>query len=92
MSPVTEESGAATAAGVPASPWHRLVTAEALHKALVAAGVIRDGERIRRLVIDAKAWEPVVIHVERFGDERLLDVVRSLEGIEVHCGGEVELP
>lgn len=68
-----------------AEVWHRPITAEALHKALIDSGVIRDGERIRRIVIDAQAGNVVVIHVERFGDERLLDVVRSLEGVEVHC-------
>lgn len=87
-----EPASAEEAAEPEPQTWHRPITAEALHKALVAGGVIRDGERIRRLVIDAQVGHCVVIHVERFGDERLLDVVRSLEGVEVHCGGEVELP
>lgn len=60
-----------------------LLTASAFHQALVDAGVIRDGECIRRIVIDARAGAAVKIHVERFGDTRLLDVVRTLDGIEV---------
>jgi hypothetical protein len=59
------------------------ITARAFHDALVAAGVIRAGEFITRIVIDAQVGYPVVIHVERQGDERMLDVVRTLEGIEV---------
>ena len=59
------------------------LTTNALHEALVAAGVIRAGENIRRIVIDAQAGHVVVIHVERYGDTRLLDVVRTLDGIEV---------
>jgi len=61
----------------------KAITSERFHEALVAAGVVRAGERIRRVVIDAKAGEAVILHVERFGDERLLDVVRGLEGIEI---------
>jgi hypothetical protein len=62
----------------------RRITAEAFHKALVAAGVVRDGESIRRIVIDAQAGNAVVVmHVERYGDDRLLNVVRTLEGVEI---------
>jgi hypothetical protein len=50
---------------------------------LVAANVIRRGERVRRVVIDAQIGEAVVIHVERFGDTRILDVVQTLAGVEV---------
>lgn len=59
------------------------LTSRAFHDALVDAGVIRAGENIRRIVIDAKAGDVVVVHVERIGDTRLLDVVRTLDGIEI---------
>jgi len=62
----------------------KLISSAALFDALVAAGVVREGERIRRVVIDALVGESVVIHVERLGDTRLLSVVRTLEGVEVH--------
>lgn len=61
----------------------RRLTSHVFHEALVAAGVIRAGENIRRIVIDAKAGDAVVIHLERYGDTRLLDVVRTLDGIEI---------
>ena len=64
----------------------RKITGDLLHAALVEAGVVRDGESIRRIVIDAQAGHVVVMHVERFGDMRLLDVVRTLGGIEIREG------
>ena len=64
----------------------RLLTPNAFHAALVAAGVIRDGEHYRRIVIDAEEGRAVMIYAERFADERLIDVALSLEGIEVHTG------
>ncbi len=68
----------------PANP--RVITANAFHDALVAAGVIRAGEHYLRIVIDVQAGKAVIIHAERFGDERLLDVVRTLDGAEVRYG------
>lgn len=65
------------------------LTVNNFHKALVEAGVVRPGrgegaEFIRRIVIDADVRKHVVVmHVERFGDDRMLNVVRSLDGIEV---------
>ena len=63
----------------------KLITTEAFHKALLAAGVVAEGERIRRIVIDAEVGSGGVrIFVERFGDERLIGAVRlGLNGIEV---------
>jgi len=67
------------------SPTRR-ITANQFHQALVAAGVVRDGEAIRRLVIDAQAGCAVMIYVERFGDARLLEIIPTLDGIEVQTG------
>jgi hypothetical protein len=61
----------------------RAITPYAFHAALVAAGVIRDGEYISRIVIDAQVSQPVRMYIERLGDERLLDVAVSLQGVEV---------
>jgi hypothetical protein len=52
-------------------------------RALVAAGVFREDEFIRRIVIDVQVGEPVVMYVERDGDERLLDVALTLDGVEI---------
>lgn len=61
----------------------RRIVFRQFHEALVRAGVIRADEFIHRIVIDAKAGHAVVIHVERVGDDRLLDVVQTLDGIEI---------
>jgi hypothetical protein len=61
----------------------RLITTEAFWRALVDAGVFREDESVRRIVIDAQAGEPLVMYVERWGDERLLQVATTLEGIEI---------
>ena len=50
-----------------------MISADAFGKALLAAGVIRDGERIRRLVIDVQVGQPVIIYVERFADEHVMN-------------------
>lgn len=59
------------------------ITAKRFHDALVSAGVIRANEYYRRIVIDAQQGEAVVIYAERYADERLLDVVLTLEGVEI---------
>jgi hypothetical protein len=69
-----------------ATPYPRIITSDAFHDALVAAGVIRAEDGYRRIVIDAQESRPVMIYAERFGDERLLSVVTTLEGVEVRYG------
>jgi hypothetical protein len=51
--------------------------------ALKEAGIVRDGDYVRRVVIDINTDCGVVVHVERYGDERLLDLIRTLDGIEI---------
>jgi hypothetical protein len=70
------------------------VSAERFHEALVAAGVVRRGDRIRRVVIGAQMGHALVMHVERIGDSRLLDVVPTLDGVQIKSGqgGYVEEP
>lgn len=64
---------------------HTIITGDALWRALVNAGVFREygDEQIRRVVIDAEVRQPVIIYVERYGDERLLNVAPTLNGVEV---------
>ena len=66
----------------------RLIMAKELFAALVAAGIFHEDEArsTNRVVIDARAGHTVRIHVERTGDERLLNVVHTLDGIEVTHG------
>ena len=48
--------------------------------ALTDAGIIRENDYVRRVIIDINVTHAVVIYVERYGDERLLDVIRTLDG------------
>jgi hypothetical protein len=63
----------------------KLITAHAFWQALVAAGVFHEdeGDKVRRVVIDANVGDAVVVYVERWADERLLSVATTLEGIQV---------
>lgn len=52
-------------------------------EALTEAGIIRNGDYVRRVIIDIAVDNAVVVHVERYGDTRLLNLVRTLDGIEI---------
>lgn len=60
-----------------------MITSDAFFEALIAADVFRSGERIRRVVIDAQAGWALKVYVERLGDDRILSVIPTLDGIEV---------
>lgn len=51
-------------------------------RALGEAGIIDLGTTYR-VIIDLKADEVAIIHVQLWGDTRLLDVVRTLDGVEI---------
>lgn len=51
--------------------------------ALLASGVIRAEDNVTRVVIDIKVGDLPVIYVERFADNRLLEVIPSLTGVEI---------
>lgn len=66
-----------------------------LYDALKAAGIIHEGDYVRRVVIDICAEKAVQIYVERFADERLLDVdllaelrIAAEEGAREKVSGE----
>jgi hypothetical protein len=61
----------------------RAIMSEALWPAFVKAGLFPDDGSVRRVVIDVQAGHAVVMYVEMWGDDRLLDVIPTLEGIEV---------
>jgi hypothetical protein len=65
------------------TPTANRITARGLHQALIDAGIIRRGEHVRRIVIDAEVDKAVTMHVERWADERLLDVVPILDGVQI---------
>lgn len=43
-------------------------------------GIVGD---VRRVVIDIEGGRPPIIHIEQYGDESLLTVVRELHGVEI---------
>lgn len=46
--------------------------------ALTEAGIIRAGDYVRRVIIDVEVDEAVVVHVQRYGDERLLRIAHDI--------------
>lgn len=78
------------------------ILGRAFLQALADAGIIRIGERndsgvivgdsdfVRRVVIDASVDGAVVLYVERYGDERLLSVASTLEGVKIREIGRPE--
>jgi hypothetical protein len=61
----------------------RPIMSEAFGQALADAGIIHDPDKVSRIVIDAQQGRAVMLYVERFGDERLLKVAQTLDGIEI---------
>lgn len=59
------------------------ILSDEFYTALRDAGVVRDLDSCTRIVIDAQQREPVRLYVERWGDERLLNVATALNGIEI---------
>ncbi len=62
---------------------HRRIKSETFVQALHRSGVVPDPLTIRRVVIDAQAGNVLLIYLETFGDERILDVALTLEGVKV---------
>ncbi len=58
-----------------------VVLSEKILNALTGLGI--DTKRTRRVVIDLQVGEPPIVHVEAYGDTRLIDVARALEGVEI---------
>jgi len=57
------------------------VSADPVFGALHAAGIADNNTR--RVVIDIQAGHLPVVYIERFGDEQLLNVVQTLQGVEI---------
>jgi hypothetical protein len=65
-----------------------ILTGTEFIKALETMGVIDTEILASRVVIDAKHGSLVIIHVEKFGDTRLLDVVQTLDGVDIRTQQE----
>lgn len=57
-------------------------------RTMIDAGLIRAQSKPRRIVIDAHRGKVVLVYVEYEGDDRLLDVLFTLEGVRVQTGRE----
>lgn len=55
----------------------RRITDMDMWKALLSAGIIQADDKIRKITIEVEAGKPVILHVERYADERLLGVINS---------------
>lgn len=65
----------------------RIVASNRIIEALIVSGVIEgDESMVTRVIIDLKAHEVPVIHVEKVGDERLLHLVRTLDEVRIERG------
>ena len=65
------------------SQMAKVVTGNEFLLLVEKAGVLVFGDKVRRVVIDADVSEPLVMYVERYGDERILQVATSLEGTRI---------
>lgn len=66
----------------------RPIMSEYLYRELVKAGVFREDERVVRCIIDLKIGDAVVMHVQRWGDDRLFEVAPLLRDAEVREVGK----
>lgn len=55
----------------------------AVAQALVDAGIVDDSNYVRRVVIDISWDGPVMVYIERFTDERIVNVMTALGGVEI---------
>lgn len=60
-----------------------VISGPAFVQALVDAGVLPEGEKIVRVVIDAQPNHVLVMHVQYLADSRILSVVPGLGGVEI---------
>ena len=61
----------------------KVIIGRALIQALREASILGEDDKVSRVVIDIPTREPVIVYVERYGDERLLQVAQTLEGVQI---------
>ena len=73
-------------------PIKLLARSDEVFKAMAETGLfnLTSGHGVRRVVIDMRAGQPPVIHVETFADERMLEVIPSLAGVQVKRGSQYQ--
>jgi hypothetical protein len=60
---------------------HGVLTAKTFFKALVDAGIVQ--ENTARVIIDLNRGDVPILYIEQYGDTRLLNLVRTLDGITI---------
>lgn len=60
---------------------------EELWNALRACGIVREGDYVRRVVIDIDVRSAVTVYIERYADTRMLDVLLPVIGGRVEIRG-----
>lgn len=64
---------------MPESPETKKILWQPFFEAMTAAGLLDEPQTCRRLVIDAEVGKALRITYHRFGDDRVLDVVKSMQ-------------
>lgn len=55
-----------------------VVIGDAVIDALIAAGVVRVEDHVRRVVIDVQVNQPARIYIDRYGGPKLADIMAAL--------------
>lgn len=61
----------------------RVVRGADVLQAMMDAGLFTADDLVRRVIIDLPVTGAAVMYVERYGDDRLLDLVTTMDGIEM---------
>lgn len=65
-------------------PPHRLHGhAPEIYAALRAAGIIHEGDHVRRVIIDIDVNKAVICYIERYPDSRVLELIPVLGATEI---------
>lgn len=77
-------------AGNAGSPHRLHGRSQEIYDALRLAGIIREGDHVRRVIIDINVSDAVIVYIERYADTRLLDLIPVLGGAEIRGVPAVE--
>jgi hypothetical protein len=63
---------------------------EGLWEALRDSGIVRDGDYVRRVIIDIDVRSAVTIYIERYADMRVLEILPVLsDGAEIRWADKI---
>lgn len=61
----------------------KFVRSEDLIAKLAELGIVVDTGRVRRVVLDIRPGDFPIVHIECVGDDRLLRLLQTLDGVQV---------